>query len=332
MRTKIALILPLILITFLCGGAALAQTGEGGLFWYTNLDAAKAAARMAGKPILSLRLPGRLDADSGDARFFRTVLYQNREINRILRDSYVLHRSSTRLAPRATTGSIHYILDSHGRLLEPLPGLYGPATFQSALEEGVQAQTNTAAHLDDAQFASWTVGRRKSELDLAAAAFERDFKAAYPEAGIDPAGHLHVKVFQAAPGTLAGWLHSGDLGPGVDEVSLTANESQLRRLAELRRPQIHLDPASRASLLHEQGVTDPSKAEQMVDALESDLAYDEVIHQYRVGPAILKALNDPQRHEDFELEAFNDWVYKNIFNVPLSDLPPLIRKVEGHGC
>jgi hypothetical protein len=332
MRTKIALILPLVLIAFLCGGAALAQTG-GGLFWYTDLDAAKAAARVAGKPILSLRLPGRLDESSGDARFFRTVLYQNREIHRILRDSYVLHWSSARpVSHTLANNSIHYILDSRGRLLEPLPGLYGPALFQSALEEGVRAQTNTAAHLDDEQFASWTVGRRKSELDLRTAAFERDLKAAYPEAGADPAGHLHVKVFKAAPGTLAEWLHPGDLSGGGDEVPLEVNDDQLHRLAELRRPQIHLDSASRASLLHEQGVTDPRKAEQMVDGLESDLAYDEVIHQYRVGPAILNALNLPRVREGFELETFNDWVFTKIFTASLADLPPLTRKVEGNGC
>jgi hypothetical protein len=338
MRTKIAAILPLVLILFLRGGAALAQAGEGGLFWYTDLDAAKAAARAEGKPILSLRLLGRLDEDSSDAdsRFFRTVLYQNREIHQILRDRYILHWRSVRPVPRTLAGnnSIHYILDSRGRLLEPLPGLYGPATFQDALEEGVRAQTSTAAHLDDEQFRSWTVGRRKSELELRSQAFERDLKAADPTLAAEaPAGHLYVKVFQAAPGTLADWLLPGRVGAeGEEEVPLEVNESQLHRLAELRRPHIHLDAASRASLLREKGVTDPRQAERLVDALESDLAFDEVIHQYRVGPAILKALNDPKVREGFELEAFNDWVYKKIFNAPLSDLPALTRKVSKNGC
>ncbi|HEY0554724.1 MAG TPA: hypothetical protein VGG20_10690 [Thermoanaerobaculia bacterium] len=337
MRTKIAAILPLVLILFLRGGAALAQAEEGGLVWYTDLDAAKAAARAEGKPILSLRLLGRLDEDSSDAdsRFFRTVLYQNREIHQILRDRYILHWRSVRPVPHTLAGntSIHYILDSRGRLLEPLPGLYGPATFQDALEEGVRAQANTAAHLDDEQFRSWTIGRRNSELELAAAAFERDFKAAYPEAGTDPAGHLYVKAFQAAPGTLADWLLPGRVSQeGEEEVPLEVNESQLHRLAELRRPHIHLDPASRASLLREKGVTDPRQAERLVDALESDLAFDEVIHQYRVGPAILNALNDPKFRQGFELEAFNDWVYKKIFNVPVSELPVLTRNVPKNWC
>jgi hypothetical protein len=166
MRTKIATVhlVLLVLIAFLCGGAAPAQAGDRSLadlarvalrgrstgavaalrkagpagmnallaacpdgncrgareildrvcgvrgcadlrlFWYTDLAAAKAAARAAGKPILSLRLLGRLDEESSDAdsRFFRTVLYENREINRILRDGYILHWRSVRPVPRAT--------------------------------------------------------------------------------------------------------------------------------------------------------------------------------------------------------------------------------------
>ena len=336
MRTKIATLLPLVLIACLRGGGALAQAGEGGLLWYTDLDAAKAAARAEGKPILSLRLPGRLDEGSSDAdsRFFRAVLYQNREIHQILRDRYILHWRSVGPVPHSlSVNSIHYILDSRGRLLEPLPGLYGPATFQDALEEGVRAQTNTAAHLDDEQFRSWTVGRRKSELELRSQAFESDLKAAYPALAAEaPAGPLYVKVFQAAPGTLADWLLPGRVGAEGDyEVPLEVNESQLHRLAELRRPLITwIRPAAPPCCAR--GVTDPRQAERLVDALESGLAFDEVIHQYRVGPAILKALNDPKFREGFELEAFNDWVYQKIFNAPLSDLPVLTRKVEKNWC
>ena len=74
------------------------------LFWYTDLEAAKAAARAAGKPILSLRLMGRLDEEfsCANSRFFRTVFYKNREINQLLRDHYILHWRSVRPVPRVT--------------------------------------------------------------------------------------------------------------------------------------------------------------------------------------------------------------------------------------
>ena len=158
------------------------------LFWYTDLDAAKAAARASGKPILSLRLMGRLDEEfsCANSRFFRTVFYNNREINELLRDHYVLHWRSVRPVPKVTidfgdgnrleqtlTGnSIHYVLDSRGRLLEPLPGLYGPAAFRSALDRVEQA-ARTAARLDDAEFARWITARHQKQLYDRATAFNR---------------------------------------------------------------------------------------------------------------------------------------------------------------
>src|SRR5207248_2293342 len=63
------------------------------LYWYTDLDEAKAAARASGKPILSLRLLGRLDEElsCANSRLFRTTLYANEHVAQLLRDTYVLH-------------------------------------------------------------------------------------------------------------------------------------------------------------------------------------------------------------------------------------------------
>ena len=49
------------------------------LYWYTNLDEAKAAAQAQQQPILHLRMLGRLDEDfsCANSRFFRTTLYAN---------------------------------------------------------------------------------------------------------------------------------------------------------------------------------------------------------------------------------------------------------------
>src|SRR4051812_33613689 len=140
------------------------------LFWYTDLDAAKAAARATGKPILSLRLMGRLDEEfsCANSRFFRTVFYNNREISQILRDRYILHWRSVRPVPKVTidfgdgsrlertlTGnSIYYVLDSRGRLLQPLPGLYGPAVFRDALKNAEEA-AREAVQIDDGEYMPW---------------------------------------------------------------------------------------------------------------------------------------------------------------------------------
>ena len=99
----------------------------------------------SGKPILSLRLLGRLDEElsCANSRFFRLILYSNTEVSALLREHFILHWQSVRPVPKVTidfgdgrklertlTGnSIHYILDSDGRPMDALPGLYGPQAF-----------------------------------------------------------------------------------------------------------------------------------------------------------------------------------------------------------
>ncbi|MBN8724681.1 MAG: hypothetical protein J0M03_17220 [Acidobacteria bacterium] len=115
------------------------------LYWYTDFNQAQEAAKRSGKPILSLRLLGNLidDLSCANSRFFRTILYPNKEISEYLQQNYILHWKSVRPAPKMTidfgdgrklertiTGnSIHYILDSEGNLVDALPGLHSPKAF-----------------------------------------------------------------------------------------------------------------------------------------------------------------------------------------------------------
>ena len=64
-----------------------------GLYWYTDFEEAKKAARESGKPILSLRLLGNLtdELSCANSRFFRTVLYPNAQVRDVLRNRFVLH-------------------------------------------------------------------------------------------------------------------------------------------------------------------------------------------------------------------------------------------------
>src|SRR5207302_894835 len=111
------------------------------LYWYTDLDQAQAAAKASGKPILTLRLLGRLNEEfsCANSRFFRTVLYANAEVSQRLREHFILHWESVRPVPKVsidfgdgrklertiTGNSIHYILDCDGHIIDALPGLYG---------------------------------------------------------------------------------------------------------------------------------------------------------------------------------------------------------------
>ena len=122
-----------------------------GLYWYTDVEEAKAEAQATHRPILSLRLLGDLgmEMSCANSRYFRTVLYPNREIASYLRDHFVLYWTSERPVPTVTidfgdgrvlhrtiTGnSIHYLLDETGRPLDALPGLYAPKAFLAQLRE-----------------------------------------------------------------------------------------------------------------------------------------------------------------------------------------------------
>ncbi|MCI0334250.1 MAG: thioredoxin family protein [Planctomycetes bacterium] len=115
------------------------------LYWYTDLEQAKQAAARTGRPILSLRMLGKLtdEYSCANSRFFRTALYSNKVVSDFLRTNFVLHWKSVRPVPRVTidfgdgrklertlTGnSAHYVLASTGQPLDVLPGLYSPQRF-----------------------------------------------------------------------------------------------------------------------------------------------------------------------------------------------------------
>jgi hypothetical protein len=336
------------------------------LFWYTDLEAAKKQARAENKPILSLRLLGRLDEEfsCANSRYFRTVYYKNREINDLLRERFVLHWRSVRPVPKVTidfgdgnrlertlTGnSIHYVLDSRGRLVEALPGLSGPETFLALLKDSERA-AGEAARLSDANLVRWAIARHARQLNGRAESYLEEIRSLVAEPEPEPAPEPEPVVAEApqprtetdlekiptardpwallasTPGVLTDRINVGGLETGskssgeqpllaaLDDVT----DGELQDLAKLRRPRIHLDADSRAFLLRKHGVTDPAEAERLVDAFETTVALDEVINEYRTGPAILKKLIDPEERKGLELEVFNEWVYEEVFRAPLSD-------------
>jgi hypothetical protein len=120
------------------------------LYWHVDLDAALAEARRTKRPVLSLRLLGRLDEEHScaNSRLFRRMLYPEPRINRLLRDRFVLHWQSLRPVPKLTIdfgdgrarvtttvagNSVHVILDGNGRPLDALPGMFSPDVFYRLL-------------------------------------------------------------------------------------------------------------------------------------------------------------------------------------------------------
>lgn len=131
------------------------------LYWYTDLAEAEAAAHAEHKPILALRMLGRLDEDlsCANSRFFRATLYANKELSKYMKDNFVLYWSSERPVPRVTidfgdgrkiesttTGnSAHYILDEKGQVMDVLPGLYTPSAFRTELAQSLELARQVAA-------------------------------------------------------------------------------------------------------------------------------------------------------------------------------------------
>jgi hypothetical protein len=121
------------------------------LDWFTDLDAAIDCARRTRRPIVSLRLLGRLDEElsCANSRFFRKLLYPDPQVNRVLREQFVLHWESVRPVPivtidfgdgrrvvRTLTGnSAHLVLDPRGRPVDVLPGLFDRETFLRLLAQ-----------------------------------------------------------------------------------------------------------------------------------------------------------------------------------------------------
>ena len=135
------------------------------LFWYTDLASAKIAARKYGRPILHLRMLGKLDEElsCANSRLFRATLYANQDVSRFLRERFILYWSSERPVPHvtidygdgrrlertATGNSAHYILDENGNVLDVLPGLYAPTAFVRELEGSLGLAASVRDKPDD---------------------------------------------------------------------------------------------------------------------------------------------------------------------------------------
>lgn len=133
---------------------------RSGLYWYTDLQQAQAAAVTLNRPILSLHLLGRLDEElsCANSRLFRTVLYADKNVAAYLRDHFVLHWQSVRPVPvitidygdgrmlrRTITGnSVHYVLDAQARPIDALPGLYSAEAFLRKLQRSARIAERTS--------------------------------------------------------------------------------------------------------------------------------------------------------------------------------------------
>ena len=311
-----------------------------GLYWYTDLAEAQRVATESGKPILSLRLLGKLtdELSCANSRFFRTVLYSNTEISAVLRERFVLHWQSVRPAPvitidfgdgrklqRTITGnSIHYVLDSSGQLLEAFPGLYGPQAFMRGLTdaEGLFKSLNGKA----AQQRSFLLGQyyRKQNNKINVAWYEDITKiggtapkgfmpSTGPDGKLDAVTIMPLAITKAY--SEANMLRAMTATPeGLGKIT---DEAAWRKIAQFHASDAVLDNASIGLIKRQNPELSEKEFAAMVEKFQELIALDTVRNEYLLHTKLYPwLLRDPSRTD---LEKFNEKVYAELFLTPRSD-------------
>ncbi|BAY07641.1 hypothetical protein [Calothrix sp. NIES-2098] len=314
------------------------------LYWYTDLEQAKAAAKASNKPILSLRLLGNLDQDlsCANSRFFRVSLYPNAEISQFLRDRYILHWQSVRPVPKVTvdfgdgrklertlTGnSIHYILDSSGEPVDAIPGLYGPQAFLRQLvagEKAVKEYSNSrgvvrAGFLRDYHRQQLASTQRQWGADLAKLGIknlprlvEMPNENETPSASV--AGTLAVSKMRVESPLLRNITSANNNQVALQDITDSAT---WQRIAQLYTKDAKLDNNSISLIRNKrfQG-SNSDNLNRVVGNFEAAMALDSVRNEYTLHSQIHQWFM--QGNETNDVSKLNEKVYSELFLTPNSD-------------
>ncbi len=306
-------------------GAALDRVARqyddysSGLYWYTDLEKAKAAAHASGRPILSLRLLGRLDEDlsCANSRFFRTTLYPDAEISGLLKDQFILHWESVRPAPRITidfgdgrklertiTGnSIHYILDADGKVMDVLPGLYSADVFTTELK----LTLNAAKEIPRNGNGSYVQHMRATHVRLlnawAADLAEIKWRPMSGPPDLFPIEQDLEKLTDDPTWQQIASMHT----------STVAFDGRVRELMARKFP----DARTAAPLAVSKSAVEIPML-RAFPTLTNSIALDTVRNNYMLRTRILAYLSGGEM-QSLSLRQINDWVYTVVFLTPKDD-------------
>ncbi len=301
------------------------------LYWFRDIEAAKARARATGKPILSLRLLGRLDEDlsCANSRFFRVVLYANQDVSRFLRENFVLFWSSECPVPKVTIdmgdgraikttiagNSAHYVLDCDGRPLDVLPGLYSPVAFRRGLE-AILPLARASPNLSDEARVQALLAFQQASLEAARSLWDSSGSAERVNVPRDP------PILEAEALTISKAVAERALLATLEGGRLVRLHAVLaRRLFEAR-----LDASSR-SLLERLGPTDwalepraltGASLEELINIFESEIARDTEKNERVLRPQALACFVENGKLRDFA--GVNRLLYTSVFRMPPEDV------------
>lgn len=309
-----------------------------GLYWHTDLEAAKKASTESGKPILSLRLLGKLtdEFSCANSRFFRTVLYSNAGVSEYLREHYVLHWQSVRPVPKVTidygdgrklertlTGnSIHYILDSGGRPIDAIPGLYGPSAFRRALvnaEEMFKSIAGKDEQLKNSLLMRYyTAQSRKIAVDWKLDTTKIGGQP--PEGLVIPKGTTD-EALSIAPLAVTKALTETSIlramNSTTEALGKITDEAAWRKIAQLHSNVAILDERSIALIKRQNPALADEELARLLRKFQELIALDTVRNEYLLHSKLYTWLmRDPARHD---VEKLNEKVYASLFLTPSSD-------------
>ncbi len=325
--------------------AAQRDAAWSGLYWFTDLRSAEDEAKRLGRPILSLRLLGRLtdELSCANSRFFRAALYADQKVAECLRDHFVLHWESERLVPIATidfgdgrvirqtiTGnSIHYVLSSEGMVVDALPGLYTPDAFLAHLASALQAFTSGPV---PSRFeATPVVARRHQDSELRKIVYFRTTYGLTPLAGEGerlaqvqreaarppPAAQAVDRALSKtrAEARVVRDLGSFVAGPPrhdvVDWNALAVRRSGFSPVSDV------LTPLVRAQIRASQPTASESDLVETMRQFSVSMAADTFMNELELRPRVLRWIHDGGGLA--ELQTLNARVYDELFLTPASD-------------
>lgn len=309
-----------------------------GLYWHTDLEQAKKASAASNKPILSLRLLGKLtdEFSCANSRFFRTVLYSNAEVSAYLREHYVLHWQSVRPVPKVTidygdgrklertlTGnSIHYVLDSKGTPIEALPGLYGPQAFRRALHDAKSFFQSLAAKTDQQRHFA-LIRYYEDQHNKISVRWVKDTQQI---GGKVPEGFKVVEGFKGealsiAPLAMTKAVTETTILRAItmakEELGKVTDEAAWKKIAELHLSDAVLDSRSIGLIKRHNPMLTEEEMSRLLRKFQESIALDTVRNEYMLHTELYAWLiKYPGR---YDVEKLNEKVYASLFLTPHSD-------------
>ena len=311
-----------------------------GLYWHTDIETAKKASAESGKPILSLRLLGKLtdEFSCANSRFFRTVLYPNDAVATMLRERFVLHWQSVRPVPTVTidfgdgrklertlTGnSIHYILDSQARPIDALPGLYGPQAFLRGLEkaESIFKSLDSKNDVERNALLMRYYGSQHNKLALDWTLDTQKIGGKVPEGfriikGMNgqPEALMIAQLAMTKAMTETTILRS--MTTATDSLGEITDADAWKKIAQLHSSLAVLDDRSIALIKRQNPALSDEELARLLRKFQELIALDTVRNEYLLHSKLYTWLmRDPARGE---VEKLNEKVYASLFLTPHSD-------------